>query len=81
MFKKSDADFNWFAEQVKSENKIRHVLDVGVIEAKELAGKDIEGVKKLKALLRLTYTICAHLTTVWVFVSNRPANMPLSRYF
>ena len=72
MFKKSDADFNWFAEQVKSENKIRHVLDVGVIEAKELAGKDIEGVKKAHL-----YTICAHLTTVWVFVSNRPANTPL----
>jgi hypothetical protein len=32
-----------FAEQVKSENMIKHVLDISLIEARHLAGKDIEG--------------------------------------
>ena len=34
-----------YAEMVKSENKIRHVLEVHVVEARALAGKDIEGKK------------------------------------
>ena len=31
------------AEKVKSENKIRHVLEIHVVEARALVGKDIEG--------------------------------------
>ena len=32
-----------FAELVKSENMIKHVLDISLVEARHLIGKDIEG--------------------------------------
>ncbi|KAL5256074.1 hypothetical protein ACHWQZ_G011327 [Mnemiopsis leidyi] len=43
IFKKTDEDYYMFAELVKSENKIKHVLDISLVEARHLVGKDIEG--------------------------------------
>ena len=44
IFKKTDEDYFLFAEQVKSENKIKRVVDISIIEARHLVAKDIEGI-------------------------------------
>ena len=45
---KTDEDYFLFAEQVKRENMIKHVLDISLVEARHLVGKDIEGKYPIK---------------------------------
>ncbi|XP_063694738.1 BAI1-associated protein 3-like isoform X2 [Bolinopsis microptera] len=56
IFKKTDEDYYMFAELVKSENMIKHVLDISLVEARHLIGKDIEGTSDPYATIHIMST-------------------------